>query len=127
MEIELPKMKIKASRINPRSVVLFGKEKSGKSTILAGLDNCLIIDLENGTDFLDALKYDVIKKAKQEGALPIVILKKLINKIKEDNAVKKGYIYQYIAVDTVTALEEIVLPYANKMYRDTPQLGVLYK
>lgn len=121
MEIELPKEKIKASRINPRSLVLFGKEKSGKSTILSALNNCLIIDVERGTDFLDALKFDVIKKAEEEDTLPIVILKKLINKIKEGNKKKGDYVYKYIALDTVSALEDIVLPYANKLYKDTPQ------
>lgn len=121
MEIELPKKKIKASRINPRSVVLFGKEKSGKSTILSGLNDCLIIDVERGTDFLDALKFDVISKAEKENVLPIIILKKLINKIKEDNEKKGSYVYKFIALDTVSALEDIVLPYANKMYKDSPQ------
>lgn len=120
MTMELPKQKTKASRINPRSMVLFGKEKSGKSTILSGLENCLIIDLENGTDFLDALKFDVITEAKKAKTLPIIILKQLINKIKEANEKNGGYVYKYIALDTVSALEDIVLPYAKKLYKQTP-------
>ena len=121
MEIELPKEKIKASRINPRTMVLFGKEKSGKSTILSGLKDCLIIDVEKSTDFLDALKFDVITKAEEEKTLPVIILKKLITKIKNANEKKGDYIYKYIALDTVSALEDIVLPYAKKLYQNTPQ------
>jgi len=118
--IELPKQKEKANRVNPKTMVIFSQPKMGKSTVVAGLDNCLIIDLEKGTDFIDALKYDVVRTAEKEGKLPIVILKLLIDKIKEENNINKGYVYKYIAIDTVTALEDIVLPLANKMYRDTP-------
>lgn len=119
--MELPKEKIKASRLNPRTMVIFGQPKTGKSTISAGLDNCLNIDLEGGTDFLDALKFDVISEARKTKTLPIIVLKQLINKIKEANNEKKGYVYKYIALDTVSALEDIVLPLANKKYKDTPQ------
>lgn len=119
--MELPKVKTKATRINPRTMVLFGKEKSGKTTILSGLDECLIIDLEGGTDFIEALKFDVIKESKATKTLPVIVLKNLINTIKTKNNENKGYIYKYIALDTVSALEDIVLPLANKMYRDTPQ------
>lgn len=119
--IELPKEKTKAVRKDPKSVVIYSQPKMGKTTILAGLDNCLIIDLEKGTYFVDALKYDVIAEAEKEKKLPIVILKRLINKIREENEKAGKPIYKYIALDTVTALEDIVLPLANKMYKDTPQ------
>ena len=88
--------------------------------MVSGLDNCLMIDLEKGSDFVNALKYDVVRTAEAEGKLPVVILKALIDTIKEANAKKGDYVYKYIAIDTVTALEDIVLPLANKMYRDTP-------
>lgn len=118
--MELPKVKTKASRVDPKTMVIFSQPKMGKSTITAGLDNCLIIDLEKGTDFLDALKYDVIREAEKQEKLPIVILKQLIEAIKEENKKRGSYVYKYIAIDTVTALEEIVLALANKLYRDTP-------
>ena len=121
MMIELPKEKSKALRINPRTIVLFSQPKTGKTTAVAGLKDCLIIDLEGGTDFLEVLKFDVISKAKEEKTLPIIILKKLINKIKEANEEKGGYVYPKIAIDTVSALEELVLPLANKKYKDTAQ------
>tara|TARA_R110000772_G_scaffold54130_1_gene123536 strand:- start:56214 stop:56978 length:765 start_codon:yes stop_codon:yes gene_type:complete len=118
--IDLPREKEEASRVNPSSMVIFSQPKMGKTTVLSKLDNCLLIDVEKGSHFVEALKYDVITKAEEVGELPIVILKQLINKIKEENTAKSGYVYKYIALDTVTALEEVVLPLANKMYRDTP-------
>lgn len=115
----LPKEKTKSTRVNPKSVVLFSQPKTGKTTIVSALDDCLLIDLEEGSEFVDALKVDVIKESKKEDKLPIVILKELINKIKEANKQNGKYIYKFIALDTVTALEDIVLPLANKMYKDT--------
>jgi hypothetical protein len=118
--IELPNKRTEAIRVNPKTMVIFSQPKMGKTTVVSGLDNCLMIDLEKGSDFVNALKYDVVRTAEAEGKLPVVILKALIDTIKEANAKKGDYVYKYIAIDTVTALEDIVLPLANKMYRDTP-------
>jgi hypothetical protein len=119
--IELPKEITKSTRINPKTMVLFSQPKTGKTTIVAALKDCLTIDLEEGSDFVDALKFDVVKEAKKAEKLPIVVLKELINAIKEANNEKGDYVYKFIAIDTVTALEDIVLPLANKMYKDTPK------
>jgi len=119
--IELPNNITKSARINPKTMVIFSQPKMGKTTVVAELENCLIIDLEDGSQFVNALKYDVIGEAKKENKLPLVILKQLMEAISKSNESRKGYTYKYIAIDTVTALEEIVLPLANKMYRDTPQ------
>lgn len=120
MKIELPTKVTKATRVNPKTMIIFSQPKMGKTTIAAGLDNALLIDLEDGSQFVDAIKFDVIKKAKEENKLPIIVLKQLIKAISEQNADMNGYMYKYILLDTVTALEEIVLPLANKLYRDTP-------
>ena len=53
--IVLPKEKVKAKVENPRFLILFGKPKAGKTTLVAALDNNLIIDLEGGSEFLEAL------------------------------------------------------------------------
>tara|TARA_R110002050_G_C8915055_1_gene511050 strand:- start:59 stop:826 length:768 start_codon:yes stop_codon:yes gene_type:complete len=119
MMFELPNEKVKAGRVNPKTMVIYGKPKTGKTTILSELDNCLIIDLESGSEFVDALKINVKALATKEEVEPIVILKQVINKIKEANKEKGGFVYNYIALDTVTALEDIVLGLAGKLYRKT--------
>lgn len=118
--MELPSSKTKAERVNPKSMVIYSQPKRGKTTILSELDNCLIIDLEDGAQFVDALKYNVLGEARTQGVAPIVILQNLIEAISLANKEKGGYVYQFIALDTVTALEDIVLVLANKMYQDTP-------
>lgn len=117
---KLPTKRSEVVRINPKTMVIFGQPKVGKTTILAELDNCLLIDLEEGSDFVSALKVDVLKEAKEQDTAPINILKDVIKTIGEQNKKNGGYVYKYIALDTVTALEEMVLPIAAKMYRDTP-------
>lgn len=118
--IELPTQKINASRKNPRKIILFGKPKIGKSTALANLDNCLILDLEGGTDYLEALKIDIIGEARKQDVEPIVALKQVINSIKEANIANNGFVYKYGAIDTISILEEMVLPVAKKLYQKTP-------
>lgn len=118
--MKLPKEKIKSTRKNPKSIVIFSQPKTGKSEAIAGLDNCLLIDLERGAEFVDALKFDILGEAEKADELPIITLKKLIDAIKQANKEKGGYVYKFIALDTATALEELVKPLAAKMYRETP-------
>jgi hypothetical protein len=119
--IELPKTKIKAERINPKKLILFSKPKVGKTEALSALDNCLLIDLENGSEFVDAMKINVLDIAKKQNITPISALKEVINSIKEANQAKGGYVYKYGAIDTVSALEDHVLLLANNLYKQTPQ------
>ena len=57
--MELPKKKVKASRKSPKNMIIYGPPKIGKTTVLSQLDDCLIIDLEEGSDMVDALKVKV--------------------------------------------------------------------
>lgn len=118
--IELPKKKSEIVRVNPKTIILFGMYKCGKTTAVAELDDCLTIDLEEGSDFVSAVKVDIQKEARKEGVDPLIILMRLINQIKKANKEANGYVYKRIALDTVTALEDVILPMAAKMYRATP-------
>lgn len=118
--IKLPTEKIKSERINPKTIVIFGNYKTGKSTLLSQLNNCLIIDLEGGTDFMESLKIDVISEARQNKITPFQALMDIMKSIKQANTEKGGYVYKYIALDTLTALEDIAVEYAGMLYRNTP-------
>ena len=50
---------VKASRKSPKNMIIYGPPKIGKTTVLSQLDDCLIIDLEQGSDMVDALKVKV--------------------------------------------------------------------
>lgn len=119
--IELPLKKIKAELVNPQRIILFGNPKVGKTTALAALPKCLIIDVESGSGYVDALKINVLAIAKEENKTPLTVLKSVIKKIKEANKANGGYVYKYGAIDTITALEDLLLPLAKQLYVNTPQ------
>lgn len=104
-KIVLPKVPIKASSQSPKNMIIFSKPKVGKTSLFSKLDNCLIIDLENGTDYVDALK---IK------ASSVADIKTIGEEIK-----KADKPYKYIALDTITALEEMCIPLAEQIYSKT--------
>jgi len=104
--IELPTVKIAPVRANPKRLVIYSKPKAGKTSALALLDNCLILDFENGSDYVEAMKLKVDSLA---------TLKAIGQEI-----IKANKPYKYIAVDTVTALEEMCIGYAKTLYQDTP-------
>jgi len=106
MSITLPTKKVKASIKSPKNLIIFSKPKIGKTSLISELDNCLILDLEDGSKYLDALK---VKATSFEE------IKEIGKAIKE-----QGHPYKYVAVDTITALEEIVLPYAEYLYSKSP-------
>ena len=102
----LPKEKNKPKVNNPRFLILFGRPKSGKTTLLSKLDNCLIVDLEGGSEFLEALS--------------IQDLGNISRAISEEAAKTGNKPYKYIAIDNATRLEEMCLGYAKVLYRQTP-------
>jgi len=119
--VDLPIKRIEVTQINPNKLILFSSPKAGKTTALAMLENNLILDLEYGAGYVNALKINVKDIARKEDIKPIVALKQVINKIKEANATNKGYIYKYITIDTISALENDYAPdLALKMHLSTP-------
>jgi len=106
MSLVLPTKKVAAKSQSPRKLIIYSKPKVGKTSALAELENALIIDLEKGTDFLDAMKVQVndLTELKQVGQAII----------------DAGKPYKYIVIDTITKLEDMCLPLALTMYRKTP-------
>ena len=110
--IVLPTERRKATDYNPRLMVLFGKPKCGKSTLMASLDNNLIIDLEDGYRSLDVMCVQA------RSASDIFNIKAAIEDKNQENGNKP--FYRFITIDNATRLEEISLPYAAHLYRQTP-------
>ena len=113
----LPTVKNKPKVQNPRFLILFGKPKSGKTTLLSQLDNCLIVDLEGGSEFLEALSIQ---------ARSVNDLGEIANQIRKKINETGQKPYKYIAIDNATRLEEICLPFAASLYRQTP-MGKSFK
>ena len=106
MAINLPKDKIPAETQDPKYLILFGLPKVGKTTVLSTLDNNLILDFENGSTYVDALKIKIDT---------LQTLKDVIKAIKE-----AGRPYKYITIDTITAVEEMAKPVALNLYKNSP-------
>jgi len=104
--MELPKTKVKASRKSPKNLVIYGPPKIVKTTVLSQLENCLIIDLEDGSDMVSALK------VKANSLAELAEIGKAI--------IADGKPYKYIAVDTVTQLEVWCESEGKAMYQQTP-------
>ena len=104
--MQLPTKKVKASRKSPKNMIIYGAPKIGKTSVLAELDDCLIIDLEDGSDMVDALKI----KANDLSELQEI----------GKEIFKKGRPYKYIAIDTISKLEEWCELEGKKIYMRTP-------
>ena len=108
--ITLPTERREAQNYNPNLLILFGKPKSGKSTLMASLDSNLIIDLENGYRALSVMSVNA-HSAKEIFEIAAAI----DDKIKKDGKLP----YRFITIDNATRLEEFSLPYAAHLYRST--------
>lgn len=109
--IELPTNKVPAVSVNPKFLIIYGRPKSGKTSALAQLDNNLIVDLEGGSTFIEALAVQ---------ARSVNDLGEIAQAIRAKNSEVGHNFYKHITIDNATRLEEICLPYAATLYRQTP-------
>ena len=82
INIKLPVTSTGAVTKNPRKIFLFAHTKCGKTTLASKLKNNLIIDLENGSDFIDGMKINVVKEAKASGVSVLDYLKALADQLR---------------------------------------------
>lgn len=107
----LPTEKVPASSVNPQFLILYGRPKAGKTSAVAQLSNNLIIDLEGGSKFIDAMAVQ---------ARSIKDLGEIASAIRQKNTEVGHSFYKRITIDNATRLEEICLSYAATLYRQTP-------
>lgn len=96
--IVLPTKPQPPSRVNIESLCMYGLPKSGKTTAVSELENCLIVDVENGSAFVNGM---IVKPP--EGVGPVSKfkwLKELAATIRE-----QGKPYDYVAIDTLSQLD----------------------
>lgn len=117
MGLVLPTTKVPATSTNPQYLILYGLPKAGKTSALAQLENNLIIDLEGGSKFIDALAIQ---------ARTISDLGEIAQAIRAKNAEVGHNFYKRITIDNATRLEDICMNYACTLYRKT-ELGKNWK
>lgn len=104
--IVLPTAPVPSTTKSPENLIIYSKPKTGKTTMLSKLKNCLIIDLERGTNKIDAMKVQ---------ASNLNELQDIIKAVKASD-----HKYKYVAVDTITELEAWCEWDATTMYMKTP-------
>lgn len=117
MNIVLPTKPIPATSTNPQYLVLYGLPKAGKTSAVAQLENNLIVDLEGGSKFIDALAVQ---------ARTINDLGEIAQAIRAKNEEVGHNFYKHITIDNATRLEDICMSYACTLYRQT-ELGKNWK
>jgi len=102
----LPTSIVQAVTKSPKNLVIFSKPKVGKTTLLSQLPDSLLIDLEDGSDYVAAVK---VKVTTIQDLFAI-----------EQAIIAASKPYKYIAIDTISALEELCIPYAEFLYSKSP-------
>ncbi len=89
--ITLPTVPIAPTSCNPARVVLYSPPKMGKTTFASQLENNLILDLEDGSNFVTALKVKITSLAELDDTCRAILA--------------AGKPYKYGTVDTISRLE----------------------
>jgi len=113
-DLELPTVPEEPTRTVPSTMILFGLPKCGKTTKLSELPNCLNIDVERGSNFVRTLK---LQPPLDLGPVSTFNwLKKVIQKIKDE-----GRPYDFVAIDTISYLDQLSEWVGTWNYCQTPQ------
>ena len=118
MGIVLPTKPIPAETGNPEFLILYAWPKVGKTSALAQLEDNLIIDLEGGTKYMNALAVQ---------ARSIEDLGKIAQSIREKNKEVGKNFYKRITIDNCSDLEKICLSYAATLYRSSDSKNATWK
>jgi hypothetical protein len=107
MPITLPTSPTPATTVSPKILTIYGPPKVGKTSICTVLPNSLLIDIENGSNYLDAVKLK-----------PDNILQ--LNEI-EAEIRKQKYPYKFVILDTLDMLETWCEAEATRLYKASIQ------
>lgn len=117
----LPTTEMPATEVNPKTLVIFGHTKQGKTTAVANLKDNLIIDLEGGTRYYNCMKIDVKAEAEKSSRTNWEVFKDIIMELKQHKETHGKNMYKYITIDTVGVLEDVIMPYAIQLHMMAPQ------
>lgn len=105
-DFKLPTEKSAPKDENPRTLILFGRQKSGKTTLVSMLENNLIIDINDGTAYVEAMA------VKANNLTDLREIRQAVIEAKKP--------YKYLTIDTITDLEDMSKELALSEYRKTP-------
>jgi hypothetical protein len=135
--LTLPTQRIAATRVDPKILIIYGPPKIGKTTMVAELENNLILDCEMGTEFVDAIKVpitsiegettyeDDLKNPGQKrltGTSVNAVIDSLIAQATayyQKHGKKMKAPYKYITVDTIDKMEDYCEVSATRKYKES--------
>lgn len=131
--IQVPTVPVEAAAQDPRRLFIFSQTKVGKTEAAVQLPDSILIDLEDGSEFVTATKVN-LKKTLEEHNLKnptqsmtlLQGLEAVAKDIKAKNAEKGTFVFKYGIIDTATALEDLANEYACHLYKAT-EIGKNWK
>lgn len=107
MAIILPKIEQIAQDTKVSKLVLVSHQGTGKTTALSKLPDCLLLDYENGSKQVGGFVINMIEESNKNGTSLLRTHYDTIEAIKKANQEAGKFVYKYLAVDNVTALEKL--------------------
>lgn len=107
--IELPIKKREPLRSLPKTLLLYGVPKVGKTKFITTLENALILDMEEGSHSYACTAADIKSTAQLDSVMESIL--------SYGKASGGQYPYKYIVVDTVDRLEDYIEVLCTKIYK----------
>jgi len=129
-EITLPTKKTKPTRQDPQITIMYSLPKVGKTTLASTLPNSMLLDLESGTKYLESMSMNVIGISVPSNESEEDFSKRMDKEIPDyylEEAgraiVRAGKPFDFVTLDNITVLEDMILPLAKAKYKATPMGG----
>lgn len=121
MPLILPtERKVVPDIVEPKKLLIFSHPKIGKTSNLGMLPNSLIIDLEDGAENYPCASINVRKVALEEtGGNVLAALSLVTQAIIAKNTEARRKVYDFIIIDTTTALENLARELALHNYKSS--------
>jgi hypothetical protein len=101
----------------PRRLFIFSHPKIGKTELAMALPNSLLIDLEDSSGFYRGTAINVKDYCLKNNKDILEVLSEISDSIAEENTKRKGYLYDFIILDTTTVLENVARELATHLYK----------
>lgn len=121
--VELPDKPKQIKRVSPKVLTLYGKPKIGKTTIISGLPNALILDFENGCEYLETNYMQIIglklpRETPEQTELRHKAEKYYLIEVRDALRLTPNK-YEFLVFDTATKLSEMCMWEATYTYMNS--------
>lgn len=131
MATVLPTKKLAPTRFNPKTLLVYGDPKIGKTTLINELESCLLCDIEEGATSIESMRVPMKYISgptviNDKGELTAISFDTIFNDIcaQGNEQIAKGakvakFPYKRIALDTMDKFQEICEASATYKYKNS--------